>query len=119
MVGIATSFRRETLWCLATYAVRPAVRGRASASRCSTPRCTTAAAAPRGMLSASSDPKAVRVYHQAGFELHPQMYLTGTVDRSALPVVEKVREGRAADIELMDSLDRRTRGAGARARTTS
>ena len=34
------------------------------------------------------------------------MYLTGTVDRSALPVVEKVREGTAADIDLMDSLDR-------------
>ena len=35
----------------------------------------------------------MRVYHQAGFALHPQMYLTGTLDRSALPVVEKVREG--------------------------
>ena len=37
----------------------------------------------------------MRVYRQAGFELHPQMYLTGTVDRSAIPVVEKVREGSA------------------------
>ena len=51
---------------------------------------------------------------QAGFDLHPQMFLTGTVDRSAIPVVEKVREGTAGDIELMDSLDRRARGAGAR-----
>jgi hypothetical protein len=33
------------------------------------------------------------------------------VDRSALPVVEKVREGSASDIDLMDSLDRATRGA--------
>jgi hypothetical protein len=64
------------------------------------------------MLSSSSDPKAVRVYHQAGFDLHPQMHLTGTIDRSTLPIVEKVREGTASDIDLMDSLDRGARGAG-------
>ena len=34
-----------------------------------------------------------------------------TVDRSAIPVVGKVREGSAGDIDLMDSIDRRTRGA--------
>jgi hypothetical protein len=39
------------------------------------------------------------------------MHLTGTVDRSAIPVVEKVRDGSAGDIDLMDSLDRRARGA--------
>ena len=27
MVGMATSFRRETLWCLATYAVLPGRQG--------------------------------------------------------------------------------------------
>ena len=63
------------------------------------------------MLSSSSDPKAVRRYRMAGFALHPQMFLTGTVDRSAIPVVEKVRDGSAGDIDLMDSVDRRTRGA--------
>ena len=42
-------------------------------------------ACTRGMLSSSSDAKAVRVYHQAGFDLHPQMYLTGTLDRSRAP----------------------------------
>jgi hypothetical protein len=39
------------------------------------------------------------------------MFLSGTVDRSTIPVVEKVREGSAGDVELMDSIDRRTRGA--------
>ena len=97
MVGMATSFRRETLWCLATYAVLPGRQGQgigkpllAAALR---PRPRPARAA---MLSASSDAKAVRIYRQAGFDLHPQMYLTGTVDRSAIPVVEKVREGAPA-----------------------
>jgi hypothetical protein len=40
------------------------------------------------------------------------MYLTGTVDRSAIPVPEKVRAGSAGDVELMDSVDRAARGAG-------
>ena len=61
----------------------------------------------------------MRRYRQAGFALHPQMFLTGTVDRSALPVVEKVREGSAADIELMDSLDRRRPRRRRTAPTTS
>jgi hypothetical protein len=39
------------------------------------------------------------------------MLLMGTVARSAIPVVEKVREGSVGDVELMDSIDRRTRGA--------
>ena len=65
----------------------------------------------RGMFAASADPGAVRRYRLAGFDLHPQMMLTGVVDRSAIPVVDRVREGTAGDVDLMDSVDRRTRGA--------
>jgi GNAT superfamily N-acetyltransferase len=112
MVGIATSFRRETLWCLATYAVVPGRQGQGIGKPLLAAAMQHGRGALRGMLSASGDPVAARIYHQAGFDLHPQMYLTGAVDRSAIPVVQKVREGSAADVELMDSLDRRHRGAG-------
>jgi hypothetical protein len=63
------------------------------------------------MLSSSSDPRAVRRYRLAGFSIHPQMFLTGTVDRTAIPMIDKVREGSAGDIDLLDSVDRHTRGA--------
>ena len=112
MVGMATSYRRETLWCLATYAVLPGRQGQGIGKPLLAAALDHGRACTRGMLSSSSDAKAVRVYHQAGFALHPQMYLTGTIDRSTLPVVEKIREGTAADIDLMDSLDRGARGAG-------
>jgi len=112
MVGMATSYRRETLWCLATYAVLPGRQGQGIGKPLLAAALEHGRAFTRGMLSSSADAKAVRVYHQAGFDLHPQMYLTGTVDRSTLPVVEKVREGTASDIDLMDSLDRGARGAG-------
>ena len=112
IVGIATSFRRETLWCLATYAVLPARQGQGVGKPLLAAAMTHGRGCTRAMLSASSDAKAVRIYRQAGFDLHPQMYLSGTLDRAAIPVVEKVREGTTADVELMDSLDRGARGAG-------
>jgi hypothetical protein len=112
MVGMATSFRRETLWCLATYAVLPGRQGQGIGKPLLAAALDHGRACTRGMLSASSDARAVRIYRQAGFDLHPQMYLTGTVDRSVIPVVEKVREGSAGDVDLMDSLDRAARGAG-------
>ncbi|CUR53914.1 GCN5-related N-acetyltransferase [metagenome] len=111
LLGVATSFNREKLWCLATYAVRPDQQGRGIGKQLLGAALRHGDGSLRGMLAASSDPAAVRRYRLAGFSLHPQMLLTGTVDRSALPVVEKVRAGTLGDIDLMDSIDRRTRGA--------
>jgi len=112
VVGIVTSIRRETLWGLATYAVLPSHQGMGIGKPLLAAALNHGRACTRRMLSASSDARAARIYHQAGFALHPQMHLTGILDRSAIPVVEKVREGSASDIELMDSLDRAARGAG-------
>jgi len=112
IVGIATSLRRETLWCLATYAVLPGRQGQGIGKPLMAAAMQHGRSCTRSMLSASSDARAVRIYRQAGFDLHPQMYLSGPLDRAALPVVEKVREGSAADVDLMDSLDRAARGAG-------
>lgn len=112
MVGMVTSYRRETLWGLATYAVRPGRQGRGLGKPLLAAALQHGRACTRGMLSSSSDPRAARIYRQAGFDLHPQMHLTGTVDRSRLPEVGKVRDGSAADADLMDSLDRAARGAG-------
>ena len=111
MAGFATSYTRELMWCLATFAVRPALQARGLGRVLLQAATHHGRGCLRGMLSASTDPKAVRLYWGAGFTLHPQMFMTGTVDRTTIPLVEKVREGSAADFELMDSLDRRTRGA--------
>ena len=111
LVGLATSFVRDTTWCLATYAVRPGLQGQGIGKSLLEAALQHGRGCLHGMLSASSDPKAVRRYHAAGFEMHPQMFLTGVVDRSVLPLIDKVREGSAADIDLMNSVDRQTRGA--------
>jgi GNAT superfamily N-acetyltransferase len=111
MVGFVTSYTRELMWVLATYVVRPGAQGRGIGKALLAGALHHGRGCLRGMLASSADPKAVRRYRQAGFSLHPQMLLSGTVDRSAIPVIEKVREGSAGDVELMDSIDRRTRGA--------
>lgn len=111
MVGMATSLVRDKTWCLATYAVRPGLQSRGIGKQLLAAAMHHGRGCLRGMLAASSDPKAVRRYRLAGFTLHPQMFLTGTVDRSAIPVIEKVREGSAGDTDLMDSIDRQVRGA--------
>jgi GNAT superfamily N-acetyltransferase len=112
IVGMATSFRRETLWCLATYAVLPGRQGQGIGKPLLAAALSHGSGCTRAMVSGSSDPRAARIYHQAGFDLHPQMFLRGTVDRDAIPALGKVREGSASDIDLMDSLDRGHRGAG-------
>lgn len=112
VVGFATSFVRERVWCLATYAVRPHVQGQGLGRRLLEAADRYGARCAAGMLSASVDARAIRRYWRAGFALHPQMLLQGAVDRSALPVVTGVREGRTEDVELMDAVVRDLRGGG-------
>jgi len=111
LVGFATSLTRELMWILGSYAVRPGLQGHGIGRALLDAALHHGRGCLRGMLNASSDPKALRRYALAGFTLHPQLLLWGPVDRSLLPVIEYVREGTDGDRDLMDSLDRRTRGA--------
>jgi GNAT superfamily N-acetyltransferase len=111
MLGFATSYRRDLTWFLATYAVQVGRQGQGIGRAVLDAALTHARGCLRGMLSASRDPKAFRRYRHAGFTMHPQMFLTGRVDRSAIPVVEHVRDGNESDFALLDSLDRRCRDA--------
>lgn len=118
LVGVATSTVRELTWILGSFAVRPALQGQGVGKQLLVAAASHGRGCLRGMLSASSDPKAVRRYRLAGFTLHPQMFLSGIVDRSVLPVVEKMREGTEGDIELMTRWTGRP-GARRTCRTTS
>jgi GNAT superfamily N-acetyltransferase len=111
MVGFATSYRRDLTWFLATYAVVPHLQGMGLGKALLETALRHADGCLRGMLAASDDPRAFRRYWQAGFTMHPQLHLEGTVDRSVIPAVSHVREGSAGDVDLCDSLDRLRRGA--------
>ena len=111
LLGIVVSFVREKMWLLASYAVVPGSQGLGLGRALLAPALDHGRGCLRGMLNASSDPKALRRYHGAGFTLHPQMFFRGSPDRALIPVVDKIREGSENDIDLMDSVDRQTRGA--------
>ncbi len=109
VIGASVSLRRELMWILSTYVVRPGLQGRGVGKQLLDAALTHGQGCLRGLIAASDDQAAVRRYRMAGFTLHPAMYLTGTVPRQALPVVERVREGSHGDIDLMNSVDRQTR----------
>jgi GNAT superfamily N-acetyltransferase len=111
VVGGAVSRVRELMWILASFAVRPQHQGRGIGTQLLAAAMHHGRGCLRGMFAASADPGAVRRYRLAGFDLHPQMMLSGSVDRSALPSLERVREAVPGDIALMNSVDRATRGA--------
>lgn len=111
VVGAVISLRRELTWILSTYAVRPGLQGRGVGRQLLLAAQGHGRGCLRGLISASDDQAAVRRYHQAGFTLHPMMFLRGPVPRGVLPVVDRVRDGSASDIDLMDSVDRRVRDA--------
>lgn len=110
-VGAVIALRRDLTWILSTYAVAPEVQGRGVGRQLLAAALDHGRSCLRGMIASSEDQRALRRYHAAGFELHPMMRLSGVVPRAALPVVERVREGSAADVDLLDSVDRRVRDA--------
>ncbi len=111
LIGAVIALRRELTWLLSTYAVRPGLQGRGVGRQLLLAALEHGRGCLRGLISASHDQGAVRRYHAEGFTLHPMMFLRGPVPREVLPVLERVREGSAGDIELMDSVDRRVRDA--------
>ena len=111
LIGASIALRRELMWILAAYVVKPGLQGRGVGKQLLDASLQHGRGCLRGLIASSEDPPAVRRYRLAGFTLHPAMYLRGRVPRAALPVVERVRDGSAADIDLMNSVDRQTREA--------
>lgn len=111
VVGCAVSRVREGLWILSSFAVRGSHQGRGIGGLLMQAALHHGRGCLRGMLCSSASPAAATMYRRSAFDLHPQMTLRGRVERSRIPVVERIREGSAGDIDLMNSLDRVTRGA--------
>ncbi|MFJ1702215.1 GNAT family N-acetyltransferase [Kitasatospora sp. NPDC088346] len=112
-MGAALSLRREGVWILALFVVLPEAQGQGVGRLLLERAAAYGRGCLRGMLCASASPAAARHYRRAGFTLHPAMTLRGAVDRGGLrdPGDIPVHPGNAGHQHLLDSVDRRLRGA--------
>lgn len=109
VVGVALAQRRGALWFLALLAVETQFQDRGIGRLLLDAAQATLGEA--GLICASDDPKALRRYRLAGFDLLPCLEAKGPLDRSLLPVTG-VREGSFdEDRELVESVVTSLRGA--------
>ncbi len=108
LVGAACGLEREGLWGLSLLVVHPRAQG-AGLGRALLERAGSGAT--RGLICSSDDPAALRCYAMAGFDLLPEVELSGRLRRDALPAGEGVRGGSVGDLDHVAAIDRRVRGA--------
>ncbi len=110
-VGVVLSSRREGTWALSLLAVVPGAQGKEVGKALLARALVHGRACLRGVASVPGNPVAARTLRRAGFTLHPAIRLAGPVDAARLgPLDGAVHEGTAHHRDLMDSVDRRTRG---------
>lgn len=112
VVGTALALRRDSLWGLSLLAVDPQMQSKGIGTRLLEASLGYAYGVDTAVILSSSDPRAIRSYAVAGFDLHPQVRATGPLDRATLPPPDpRVRPGDASRAEWADALDRHVRGA--------
>lgn len=117
-VGAVLSYRREGTWALSLLAVVPGAQGKDVGKALLARALMHGRACLRGVICAPDDPVAARTFRRAGFHLHPTMRLTGRAGAGTgrlEPPDGPVHAGTERHRDLMDSIDRRTRGGAHRA----
>jgi GNAT superfamily N-acetyltransferase len=112
IVGIALALVREGVWGLSLFAVTPGLQGQGVGGSILEGALRTAAGARAAIILSSTDPRAMRRYFRAGFDVRPCLAATGMVNRSRLPAGLRARAGDPdADGELLAAAGRHVRSA--------
>ncbi|MDQ1680177.1 MAG: hypothetical protein QOI42_1036, partial [Frankiaceae bacterium] len=110
LVGVTLATRRGPLWFLSLLAVSTVVQSQGIGQRLLDAAMATLG--PAGAICASDDPKAIRRYRLAGFDLTPCYRAKGVLDRSLLPAAPGVRPGSYdSDRSLIEEIATLQRGA--------
>jgi len=83
--GIAIALRSGGVWVLSLLAVSPRAQSGGLGGALLRQALAYADGCHGGMIAASQDPRALRAYARAGFDLRPSVAASGAVDRSAIP----------------------------------
>jgi hypothetical protein len=115
-MGAVLSSRREGTWALSLLAVVPGAQGKGVGKALLARALVHGRACLRRVACLPGSPVPARTLRRAGFTLHPAMRLTGLADPARLASPDgPVHEGTERHRDLMDSVDRRTRGGAHRA----
>jgi len=109
VVGLSQALIREDVFVLSLLGVTPRGQEKGTGKALLDAALSYGSAVPAGMILSSQDPRAMRRYVQAGFDLHPCVAVRGVVDRRALGPHGEVHEGSASDFDFVTDLDRRLR----------
>jgi predicted N-acetyltransferase YhbS len=112
IVGVALAARRGPLWFLSLLTVRSDLQAAGIGRRLLDTTLEYGKDCPLGMIGASPDPRALRRYGRAGFELYPGYAPEGVPDLTEAPSGLGIREGDwSRDTEFFEALVAQRRGA--------
>jgi GNAT superfamily N-acetyltransferase len=112
VIGVAEAIVRERLWCLSMLAVAPGIQSAGAGRALMDSAAAYGRATDPGLIVSSNDPRALRLYADCGFALHPTFQASGAVDRRRVPALGgSVREDDGKDLEALAGLTREVRGA--------
>ncbi len=112
IVGVALAIVREGVWGLSLFTTTPRHQGAGIGRRLLDATLEYGRDARGGIILATTDPRAIRRYALAGFDLWPTIDANGVPETGALPDSGAVRDGVVADdAALCHDVGRRVRGA--------
>jgi GNAT superfamily N-acetyltransferase len=112
IAGLALALVREGVWGLSLFGVRVDRQGTGVGRRLLEATLRYAEGCRGGIILSTTDPRALRRYALAGFEVRPCVTFAGIPDRDTIPSGLGSRPGSAAaDRELCDRVSRHVRGA--------
>jgi GNAT superfamily N-acetyltransferase len=112
VVGCALALVREDVWGLSLFGIHPDHQSRGIGRNLLDAALGYAEGRRGAIILSTTDPRAMRRYALAGFELRPCVAFAGIVDRGAIPSGLCSRPGDVdADRDLCDAISRHVRGA--------
>ena len=97
VVGVALALVREDVWGLSLFGIRPEHQGKGVGRGLLDATLGYAEGRRGAIILSTTDPRAMRRYALAGFDLRPCVAFAGIVDRDAIPAGLRSRPGSAAD----------------------
>jgi len=110
VVGFAQALVRDGFWVLALLGVSTRSQERGTGTALLGKALAYGSTSMPGLIMSSRDPRAMRAYSRAGFDLRPAIVARGQVDHQRVKPSGRVRPGSSRDFDFIATLDRHARG---------